>query len=142
MVKVVTKAAAETPISVSGGAQAASDYKSHPLRGAYVKVYAELKSDNSKTVFWKDGYMDLVGRFDYVTVSMASGPLSSTSTPSTTSLFGTGTYFNNGNHFNSTTNVRNKAGAGEVLADVKGLIVFVDGGKGGCAVKTVTILLA
>ncbi|KAK3819920.1 MAG: hypothetical protein J3Q66DRAFT_439019 [Benniella sp.] len=68
-VRVMTKAT-ETPTSVSGGIQAASDYKSHPLRGAYVKVYAELKSGNRETVFWKDGYMDLVGRFDYVTVSM------------------------------------------------------------------------
>ncbi|KAF9930409.1 hypothetical protein FBU30_000540 [Linnemannia zychae] len=38
-----------------------------PIRGGYVKVYAEMK-DNS-TAFWKDGYTDLVGRFAYAQVS-------------------------------------------------------------------------
>ena len=141
-VKVMAKSAAETPASASDSVQAASDYKSHPLRGAYVKVYAELKSGNSETVFWKDGYTDLVGRFDYVTVSMASGPLSSTSTSSTTSLFRTGTYYNNNSSPFNSTNVRSKAGAGGVLVDVKGFVVFVDGGNEGCAVKTVPVPLA
>ncbi|KAF9079535.1 hypothetical protein BGX27_006304 [Mortierella sp. AM989] len=39
-----------------------------PIRGGYVKVYAEMK-DNSSAVFWKDGYTDLVGRFAYALVS-------------------------------------------------------------------------
>ncbi|KAF9436213.1 hypothetical protein BGZ76_004566 [Entomortierella beljakovae] len=39
-----------------------------PIRGGYVKVYAELKQ-NSTAIFWKDGYTDLVGRFEYALVS-------------------------------------------------------------------------
>ncbi len=37
--------------------------KSKPLAGAYVKVYARLK--NGQVKFYKDGYTDLRGRFDY-----------------------------------------------------------------------------
>jgi len=36
----------------------------------YVKVYAKDKCD--KVSFWKDGYTDLLGRFDYITVSSNS----------------------------------------------------------------------
>ncbi|KAF9174046.1 hypothetical protein BGX21_000836 [Mortierella sp. AD011] len=45
-----------------------------PVRGGYVKVYAEMKQD-STAVFWKDGYTDLVGRFAFAQVStgVASG---------------------------------------------------------------------
>lgn len=119
--------------STSDSAQATSDYKSHPLRGAYVKVYAELKNGSNETVFWKDGYTDLVGRFDYVTVSMATGPLSSTSAPYTS--HSNAAYYGS---YNS-TNTRSKANAGGVLTDVKRFVVFVDGGKEGCAVKTVPV---
>jgi len=38
--------------------------------GVYVKVYS--KNKNGKVIFWKDGYTDLLGRFDYVTVSSNS----------------------------------------------------------------------
>lgn len=38
-----------------------------PVRGAYVKVYA--KSDDDEVQFYKDGYTDLRGRFDYATLS-------------------------------------------------------------------------
>lgn len=40
-----------------------------PIRGGYVKVYAELKEGSRTTDFWKDGYTDLVGRFAYAQVS-------------------------------------------------------------------------
>ncbi|KAF8923577.1 hypothetical protein BGZ58_002779 [Dissophora ornata] len=93
-----------------------------PIRGGYVKVYAEMKNgsgDSKNTVFWKDGYTDLVGRFNYATVSTsASG---SFSTPFS---FG-------GSH-------RSGANRGG-LADVKRFVVFVDGGKEGCVVKTVPV---
>ncbi|OUM70182.1 hypothetical protein PIROE2DRAFT_68451 [Piromyces sp. E2] len=35
--------------------------------GVYIKVYS--KNKDGKISFWKDGYTDLLGRFDYVTVS-------------------------------------------------------------------------
>ncbi|ORX45405.1 hypothetical protein BCR36DRAFT_333217 [Piromyces finnis] len=38
--------------------------------GVYVKVYSKDKS--GKITFWKDGYTDLLGRFDYVTISSNS----------------------------------------------------------------------
>ncbi|KAG0347623.1 hypothetical protein BG004_007317 [Podila humilis] len=40
-----------------------------PIRGGYVKVYAEMKQGVKNTSFWKDGYTDLVGRFAYAHVS-------------------------------------------------------------------------
>ncbi|KAG0353115.1 hypothetical protein BG005_007528 [Podila minutissima] len=40
-----------------------------PIRGGYVKVYAEMKEGYKSTSFWKDGYTDLVGRFAYAQVS-------------------------------------------------------------------------
>ncbi|KAF9201343.1 hypothetical protein BGZ59_002768 [Podila verticillata] len=40
-----------------------------PIRGGYVKVYAEMKEGVKDTSFWKDGYTDLVGRFAYAQVS-------------------------------------------------------------------------
>ncbi|KAF9321791.1 hypothetical protein BG003_011515 [Podila horticola] len=40
-----------------------------PIRGGYVKVYAEMKEGYKNTSFWKDGYTDLVGRFAYAQVS-------------------------------------------------------------------------
>ncbi|MFT6107138.1 MAG: hypothetical protein ACJA2W_000041 [Planctomycetota bacterium] len=42
------------------------------LPRAYVKVYARLQ--NGETRFHKDGYTDLRGRFDYVSLSGVSGP--------------------------------------------------------------------
>jgi hypothetical protein len=41
-----------------------------PLVGAYVKIYA--RSQNGQEKFWKDGYTDLRGRFDYASVSGSS----------------------------------------------------------------------
>ena len=38
-----------------------------PIRKAYVKVYA--RTNNGQTVFFKDGYTDLLGRFDYTSLS-------------------------------------------------------------------------
>jgi len=38
-----------------------------PLPKVYVKVFARMK--DGKTVFFKDGYTDLRGRFDYATLS-------------------------------------------------------------------------
>jgi hypothetical protein len=40
------------------------------LPAAYVKVYAKLK--DSRVVFYKDGYCDLLGRFDYASLSNVS----------------------------------------------------------------------
>lgn len=40
---------------------------SRPVSKTYVKVYAELK--DGRTVFYKDGYTDLRGRFDYTSLS-------------------------------------------------------------------------
>jgi len=38
-----------------------------PLSGAYVKCFAKLKTGDID--FYKDGYTDLRGRFDYVSLS-------------------------------------------------------------------------
>ncbi|KAG0198929.1 hypothetical protein BGX33_011995, partial [Mortierella sp. NVP41] len=76
-----------------------------PIRGGYVKVYAEMKN-YGETKFWKDGYTDLVGRFAYAQVSTGA----SASTP-----------------------------GGGGLADVKRFVVFVDGGREGCVVKTLPV---
>ncbi|KAF9371491.1 hypothetical protein CPC16_003032, partial [Podila verticillata] len=73
-----------------------------PIRGGYIKVYAEMKQGWWNTSFWKDGYTDLVGRFEYAQVS-------------------TGT------------------ANGGALADVRRFVVFVDGGKEGCLVKTMPV---
>ncbi|QDV05266.1 hypothetical protein Poly30_07620 [Planctomycetes bacterium Poly30] len=53
-------------IRVRAGAEGAA------LPKAYVKVYALLQ--NGETRFHKDGYTDLRGRFDYVSLSGVSGP--------------------------------------------------------------------
>ncbi|KAI1313408.1 hypothetical protein EDD11_002643 [Mortierella claussenii] len=88
---------------------------SRAIRGGYVKVYAEMKEGEKQTTFWKDGYTDLVGRFDYATVSTATS----------SALFGSGA---------------SQAGAGNGgLTEVKRFVVFVDGGKEGCVVKTVPV---
>ncbi|GJJ69412.1 hypothetical protein EMPS_01758 [Entomortierella parvispora] len=52
----------------SGLLKVLSKIEGRPVRGSYVKVYAELKS-GGEPVFWKDGYTDLVGRFAYAQVS-------------------------------------------------------------------------
>ncbi len=41
--------------------------KSTPLSKVYVKVYARMKDGNVR--FYKDGYTDLRGRFDYSSLS-------------------------------------------------------------------------
>ncbi|KAF9361888.1 hypothetical protein BGX26_010291 [Mortierella sp. AD094] len=58
----------------TGALKVISKTDGRPIRGGYVKVYAEMKQD-STAVFWKDGYTDLVGRFAYAQVStgVASG---------------------------------------------------------------------
>ncbi len=43
---------------------------SKPIVGSYVKVYAKLSG--GQVQFWKDGYTDLRGRFDYASVSGSS----------------------------------------------------------------------
>ncbi|KAG6584768.1 Actin-binding protein F [Phytophthora cinnamomi] len=42
-----------------------------PVRSCYVKVYAKVSSSGShtKTEFYKDGYTDLLGKFDYVGIN-------------------------------------------------------------------------
>lgn len=144
-VKVVTKAVT----GEDDGLVASWDHKSQPLRGAYVKVYAELKNGYKETVFWKDGYTDLIGRFDYVTASMAAGPLTSPPNPYSGSLFSTSSFGTfgtfgtfGGNQSNTTNSASTATGGGSVLKDVQRFVVFVDGGKDGCAVKTVPVPLA
>ncbi|KAG0370933.1 hypothetical protein BC939DRAFT_527666 [Gamsiella multidivaricata] len=80
-----------------------------PIRGAYVKVYAEMKEGSGVTIFWKDGYTDLVGRFGYAQVSTATVSSSS----------------------------RGASDGG--LGSVKRFAVFVDGGREGCVVKTLPV---
>ncbi|KAI8597784.1 hypothetical protein EDD21DRAFT_384542 [Dissophora ornata] len=62
-IRVISKNTAGISSSSNGG----------PIRGAYVKVYAELKQGSGVTTFWKDGYTDLVGRFAYALVSSGGG---------------------------------------------------------------------
>ena len=42
-----------------------------PLPGVYVKVYAVM--DDGEVKFYKDGYTDLRGRFDYASLNAAGG---------------------------------------------------------------------
>lgn len=109
-IKVITKAAEtlSTNASLPGSKKRKRSDVGRPIRGGYVKVYAELKSGNASTVFWKDGYTDLVGRFAYATVS--------------TSVGSSGASSNDGG-----------------LGAVKRFVLFVDGGKEGCVVKTVPV---
>ena len=44
------------------------------IKKAYIKIYVRLR-DNHKSVFYKDGYTDLIGKFDYVSVSTKSEKL-------------------------------------------------------------------
>ncbi|KAG0300551.1 hypothetical protein BGZ98_009091 [Dissophora globulifera] len=53
---------------ISKSNESSSGGRPTPIRGAYVKVYAEMKQGGD-AVFWKDGYTDLVGRFAYAQVS-------------------------------------------------------------------------
>lgn len=43
------------------------DSHGKPLKQVYIKVYAQYK--NAKTRFYKDGYTDLAGRFDYTSLN-------------------------------------------------------------------------
>ncbi|KAF9984495.1 hypothetical protein BGZ65_000276, partial [Modicella reniformis] len=81
-----------------------------PIRGGYVKVYAEMKGSSGTAGFWKDGYTDLVGRFAYAQVSTSAGSSSS-------------------------SGGSNDGG----LGGVKRFAVFVDGGREGCVVKTMPV---
>ncbi|KAG0092081.1 hypothetical protein BGZ92_010913 [Podila epicladia] len=109
-IKVITKAAEtlSTNASLPTSKKRKRSDVGRPIRGGYVKVYAELKSGSRSTVFWKDGYTDLVGRFAYATVS--------------TSVGNSGASSNDGG-----------------LGAVKRFVLFVDGGKEGCVVKTVPV---
>ncbi|KAG0363790.1 hypothetical protein BGX24_004840, partial [Mortierella sp. AD032] len=104
-IKVISKAASAKTTTTTTTATAAASENGRPIRGGYVKIYAEMKS--SSTSFWKDGYTDLVGRFAYAQVS--------TGADSATSNGGGG------------------------LSDVKRFVVFVDGGREGCVVKTLPV---
>lgn len=53
----------------TGTIKVVSKTDGRPIRGGYVKVYAEMKEGVKNTSFWKDGYTDLVGRFAYAQVS-------------------------------------------------------------------------
>ena len=54
-------------------AYATENGKERPLPKTYVKVYKKLQSGSHE--FYKDGYTDLRGRFDYATLSGSeSGP--------------------------------------------------------------------
>jgi hypothetical protein len=57
----------QTSIAESFGQLQVVDALQHPVSTAYVKVYSRLK--DGRVVFYKDGYTDLRGRFDYATVS-------------------------------------------------------------------------
>ncbi|KAF9111333.1 hypothetical protein BGX27_005066 [Mortierella sp. AM989] len=100
--------------------KATSNNESQPIRGGYVKVYAEMKNIK-ETLYWKDGYTDLVGRFNYATVSTATGP---------SLVF---------SRYNYTANNGSGGNNGGGLANVKRFVLFVDGGKEGCVVKTVPV---
>lgn len=99
-------------IKITTKADPQNKVRSRAIRGAYVKVYAEMKNGFQNTVFWKDGYTDLIGQFAYAAVS--------------TGATDAGSY-------------RSAAGQANGLSDVKQFVVFVDGGKEGCAVKTVAV---
>jgi len=43
------------------------DKEDKPLQRVYVKAFA--KENNGSVFFYKDGYTDLVGRFDYASIS-------------------------------------------------------------------------
>ncbi|KAF9904971.1 hypothetical protein EC991_002153 [Linnemannia zychae] len=101
-IKAVSKA---KTTSAAATAATATVENGRPIRGGYVKVYAEMKSGS--TAFWKDGYTDLVGRFAYAQVS--TGAASATS----------------------------EGGGG--LNDVKRFVVYLDGGREGCVVKTLPV---
>lgn len=99
-------------IKITTKADPQNKVRSRAIRGAYVKVYAEMKNGFQNTVFWKDGYTDLIGQFAYAAVS--------------TGATDAGSY-------------RSAVGQANGLSDVKQFVVFVDGGKEGCAVKTVAV---
>ena len=59
-----------TYVSESFGQLQTTDSLSHrPISTAYVKVYAKYPDDSVR--FYKDGYTDSRGRFDYASVSAA-----------------------------------------------------------------------
>ncbi len=58
----------------SSAGSAPEKEKLRPVVGAYCKVYMRTKKDSRKSVFYKDGYTDLRGRFDYAAISGASKP--------------------------------------------------------------------
>ncbi|KAF8943570.1 hypothetical protein BGZ47_005285 [Haplosporangium gracile] len=99
-------------IKIATKADTQTQTRSKAIRGAYVKVYAEMKFGFQNTVFWKDGYTDLIGQFAYATVS--------------TGATDAGSYYSTGGRANG-------------LSDVERFVVFVDGGKEGCVVKTVPV---
>jgi hypothetical protein len=55
-------------ISESLGELKVTDSDNKPLQGVYVKCFAKKKNDD-KVVFYKDGYTDLRGRFNYFSLN-------------------------------------------------------------------------
>ncbi|KAG9065566.1 hypothetical protein KI688_001854 [Linnemannia hyalina] len=99
-------------IKIATKADTQNKVRSRAIRGAYVKVYAEMKRGFQNTTFWKDGYTDLIGQFAYAAVSTGA---------------------TDGGSYNSAVGRTNG------LSDVERFVVFVDGGKEGCVVKTVPV---
>ena len=54
-------------VSEAAGQLVATDAKGKPIPAAYVKAYARWK--DGRVLFYKDGYTDLRGRFDYASLS-------------------------------------------------------------------------
>lgn len=67
---VTANSLAATVVEPFGRVQVLSAQGRSPLEGAYVKVYARHKDGNVR--FYKDGYTDLRGQFDYATLSTSA----------------------------------------------------------------------
>ncbi|KAF9986039.1 hypothetical protein BGZ75_002268 [Mortierella antarctica] len=105
----------------TGTVKVVSKSDGRPIRGGYVKVYAEMKPGSGETttttMFWKDGYTDLVGRFAYAQVSTAAVAAADAG----------GSLSSSGKSTKS------------ALENVKRFAVFVDGGREGCVVKSLPV---
>ena len=67
---VTANSLALTVVEPFGRVQVLSAQGRSPLEQAYVKVYARHKDGSVK--FYKDGYTDLRGQFDYATLSTSA----------------------------------------------------------------------
>merc|ERR1711964_112296 len=54
----------------AGECRALESETGRPIAGGYAKVYARLKT--GETIFYKDGYTDMRGRFNYRTLTSSS----------------------------------------------------------------------